>query len=89
MGIVVAESRAHARWFSSWRGGLSDVQVPAVPKLLAVPTRWDRFVNFKAGLSLDAEYRHDLPVEADLGIPLDLLEVPSPGATNAPRVSLR
>ena len=49
--------------------------VPVEPKLLPVPTSWARFVSYDACLSLDAERQHDLLLEPELSIPLDVLEV--------------
>uniref|UniRef100_A0A6T7YFR6 RNA polymerase II-associated factor 1 homolog n=1 Tax=Pyramimonas obovata TaxID=1411642 RepID=A0A6T7YFR6_9CHLO len=49
-------------------------EVPVEPKLLAVPTRWDRFVSYKSCANLDAMRSHDFLLEPELGIPLDLLE---------------
>jgi hypothetical protein len=52
--------------------------VPVEPKLLPVPTSWARFVAYDACLSLDAERQHDLLLEPELSIPLDVLEVRPP-----------
>eukprot|EP00854_Cymbomonas_tetramitiformis_P019193 gene19193-22944_t len=50
-------------------------QVPVEPKLLAVPTSWQRFIQYRTH-SLDVDRTHQLDLEPDQAIPLDMLEAP-------------
>lgn len=50
-------------------------QVPIEPKLLAVPTSWQRFIQYRTH-SLDVDRTHQLDLEPDQAIPLDMLEAP-------------